>query len=297
MRRSAWLVAMVFAGLIAGPRTALRGGDSPVKQVSYTTGQNGSTLKWLPARGSQPGAVVRAAATARVPVVEPAGDAAASPPGTLRDASDGAKAKAAPPGKLNDDLLEKTPAATPLPKLSTEEPQLDLGLPKSLDPAKTIPDEEGLVARAPLKKDDCAEMEPLKPLNRDIVDDAKPKQGVFPPSCPMGKGAYLPRQWQPITFHWTASALCSKPNYWEDVQLERYGHTWGPWLQPLVSAGHFFLVFPAVPYAVGLFPPHECVYTLGYYRPGSCAPYMLDPLPLSVRAALAEGGVGPAWSS
>jgi hypothetical protein len=31
---------------------------------------------------------------------------------------------------------------------------------------------------------------------------------------------------------------------------------------------------------------------LGYYRPGSCAPYYLDPIPLSVRAALFEAG---AW--
>ena len=33
------------------------------------------------------------------------------------------------------------------------------------------------------------------------------------------------------------------------------------------------------------------MYTLGYYRPGSCAPYMLDPLPISVRAGLMEAGV------
>jgi hypothetical protein len=29
---------------------------------------------------------------------------------------------------------------------------------------------------------------------------------------------------------------------------------------------------------------------LGYYRPGSCAPYKIDPLPISVRAALYEAG-------
>jgi hypothetical protein len=44
---------------------------------------------------------------------------------------------------------------------------------------------------------------------------------------------------------------------------------------------------------MGLCPPRECQYTLGYYRPGSCAPYMLDPLPISIRAALFEAG---AWT-
>ena len=42
---------------------------------------------------------------------------------------------------------------------------------------------------------------------------------------------------------------------------------------------------------MGVEPPGECIYTLGYYRPGSCAPYMLDPFPLSVRGALFEGAV------
>jgi hypothetical protein len=62
-------------------------------------------------------------------------------------------------------------------------------------------------------------------------------------------------------------------------------------MQPILSAGHFFLTVPALPYAMGLFPPNECVYTLGYYRPGSCAPYMYDALPLSIRGMLYEGAV------
>ena len=74
--------------------------------------------------------------------------------------------------------------------------------------------------------------------------------------------------------------------------MERYGHMCGPWLQPFASGANFFLTFPILPYKMGLELPNECMYTLGYYRPGNCAPYMLDPIPLSVRAALFEGG---AW--
>ena len=81
------------------------------------------------------------------------------------------------------------------------------------------------------------------------------------------------------------------PAYFEDVHLEGYGHSWGPYLQPIISGGRFFLTVPILPYKMGLYPPGECIYTLGHYRPGNCAPYMLDPLPLSVRAAVAQGGV------
>jgi hypothetical protein len=97
--------------------------------------------------------------------------------------------------------------------------------------------------------------------------------------------------WCPVTFTWKASALCHKPLYFEDVQLERYGHSAGPLLQPLASAAQFYLLVPVLPYSMGLEPPGECLYSLGYYRPGSCAPYMLDPIPLSVRAGLAQAGV------
>jgi hypothetical protein len=38
-------------------------------------------------------------------------------------------------------------------------------------------------------------------------------------------------------------------------------------------------------------PPHECQYSLGYYRPGSCAPWMIPPIPLSLRGAVAETGI------
>lgn len=122
-------------------------------------------------------------------------------------------------------------------------------------------------------------------------------QGRLPVLCPMSteeRPAPSTRGWQPVTFTWKASALCHKPAYFEQVHVERYGHSVGPILQPLVSGAHFFLTVPILPYKMGLYPPTECIYTLGHYRPGSCAPYMLDPLPLSLRAALMQAG---AWTA
>ena len=114
-------------------------------------------------------------------------------------------------------------------------------------------------------------------------------------ACPLEHGAAPLRDtigWQPVTFTWKASGLCHKPLYFEQAHVERYGHSTGPITQPLVSGAMFFLTVPILPYEMGLHPPYECIYSLGYYRPGSCAPYYLEPVPLSLRAGLIEAG---AW--
>jgi hypothetical protein len=112
----------------------------------------------------------------------------------------------------------------------------------------------------------------------------------YPYECELDAPPYVQRHWAELTFLWRASALCHKPLYFEDVQLERHGHSWGPLAQPFVSSAHFFATVPVLPYKMGLKSPHECVYTLGHYRPGSCAPYMIEPVPISVRAALFQAG-------
>ncbi len=89
---------------------------------------------------------------------------------------------------------------------------------------------------------------------------------------------------------WKASAICHKPLYFEDEALERYGHSWGPYLDPIVSGAHFFSRLPVLPYCMGVTPPNECMYALGYYRPGNCAPYLIPPVPISCRGAVLEAG-------
>lgn len=112
----------------------------------------------------------------------------------------------------------------------------------------------------------------------------------YPHECSVSTGSLQPRQWCEITYNWKAAAICHKPLYFEQVQLERYGHSWGPFVQPIMSGAHFFGSIPILPYKMGIRTPNECVYTLGYYRPGSCAPYMIDPIPFTWRAALFETG-------
>ena len=113
----------------------------------------------------------------------------------------------------------------------------------------------------------------------------------IPERCGTGYESLRGRNFVPATVQWAASGLCHKPLYFEQVQLERYGHETGPVLQPLISTAHFFGNITLLPYKMGIHPPGECQYALGYFRPGNCAPYMMQPIPWSLRGAAAQAAV------
>jgi hypothetical protein len=113
----------------------------------------------------------------------------------------------------------------------------------------------------------------------------------LPFRCGSGYEPFEGRHFIDSTVQWKASGACHNPLYFEQVQLERYGHETGPVLQPLISSAHFLLTIPMLPYKMAINPPNECQYALGYYRPGDCAPYMVQPFPWSVRAGLVQAGV------
>lgn len=131
----------------------------------------------------------------------------------------------------------------------------------------------------------------LSTIGLDIAVDGQ-EGDDFPIECSLDGETFQPRHWAATTFEWKASNLCHKPLYFEDIHLERYGHEAGPFGQPLISGAHFFATLPILPYKMGLRTPNECVYALGYYRPGNCAPYLIDPIPFTLRAAIFEAG---AW--
>jgi hypothetical protein len=133
------------------------------------------------------------------------------------------------------------------------------------------------------------------PLNDLSEDDLCFVSGWWklPAECAIASNQQIDnysRGWMPSTLNWHASALCHKPLYFEQVQLERYGHTAGPFKQPFVSGAHFFGSVVMLPYKMALDAPWECEYALGYYRPGSCAPWHIPPFPFSPRAAMAQAG-------
>ncbi len=137
--------------------------------------------------------------------------------------------------------------------------------------------------------DECPDPNDM-PSILDVPYKIVPKPGEFPERCPLPEDDYLRKAPTPITFTWKASSLCYKPLYFEDVQLERHGHYCHPLLVPFTARARFWLTIPVLPYLMGVYPPNECIYDLGHYRPGDCAPNILNPVPISLRGGLIQAG-------
>ncbi|MEI6037158.1 MAG: hypothetical protein WCQ91_04435 [Planctomycetota bacterium] len=110
----------------------------------------------------------------------------------------------------------------------------------------------------------------------------------YPCECRLEGETFEPRRFAATMFTWKAAGYCHKPLYFEDWNLERYGHSRGWLADPFVSAAHFFVTLPVLPYKMGVELPWECVYPLGYYRPGNCAPWTCPAVPISVRGMAIE---------
>ncbi|QGJ69353.1 Hypothetical protein PBC10988_10270 [Planctomycetales bacterium 10988] len=139
----------------------------------------------------------------------------------------------------------------------------------------------------------------LKPIS-ELTTSITPSEGDLPPNCArdvmdrMNTPALsLQASRTPYmkSFAWVAPGLKHQPLYFEDAPLERYGQTISPFLQPVISGARFFAQVPMLPYKMALDPPHECQYTLGYFRPGSCAPVVRQQVPFDAKAAVVQGAV------
>ncbi len=107
---------------------------------------------------------------------------------------------------------------------------------------------------------------------------------------PVIEGAAMAsRPWLAFSYCWTAPSICHRPLYFEEPNLERYGHSAGCLLQPAISGAHFFTNLAVLPYKMGQDRCHECVYTLGHYRPGSCAPWQTPDCRVEPDAIFFEG--------
>lgn len=142
-----------------------------------------------------------------------------------------------------------------------------------------------------VKGDPCSNLCP-----RPKGDPCKPHQpGARVPECPeevtLGHGVYEGRAMDGVIFQWKASNLYHNPLYFEDPALERYGHTHHELLQPFMSAGKFSLQLVGLPYQMTIDPICKKMYTLGWYRPGDCAPYLHHQIPWNTEAAVRQAGV------
>jgi HEAT repeat protein len=100
-------------------------------------------------------------------------------------------------------------------------------------------------------------------------DYARAKMAAAGP--PQFQGLGYTRGFPAIGFGWDAPAVCFRPLYFEDINLERYGINYGC-CEILVSTGIFTKNVILLPYKILVQPGCENIYTLGYERPNNCIP-------------------------
>ncbi len=99
------------------------------------------------------------------------------------------------------------------------------------------------------------------------------------------------RSFTGVVYNWEAANFHYLPLYFQDPQLERYGHTYPCYLQPAASIARFGVQLIGMPYQMAIKPPCYPEYPLGWYRPGDVAPKLCYQIPWNTKAALVEAGV------
>jgi hypothetical protein len=110
----------------------------------------------------------------------------------------------------------------------------------------------------------------------------------FAGAASLGGGEAQP--WATKSFCWQSPSFYHRPLYFEQVNLERYGHYHHNWkIQSALSAAHFFGSVATWPLQLGAYHPCERVYTLGQYRPGNCNPNHKYLVPITWQGILKQG--------
>ena len=272
---------------------SIPGFDADLPDVGLPDGASMPELESVP---TEPSVVPDTALDSDVPITQDFEDAAPVPP-TVDEA--------APTAPVLEDVAPDAPNFEPAPATQTK-PTTPAVPRRTIDNSNFTPALPSVKPRdieAPYisagedprnrMRENCPPVSSLKPISQ-ITNDIAAAEGEFPNECTLGDEPFAGRNFQPICYSWAAPGLAINPLYFEEPALERYGHSACPIFQPIISAGHFVLTVPVLPWLMAIDPPNECQYVLGYYRPGECAPYVLDPIPFSVRAAVVEGGIATA---
>jgi hypothetical protein len=122
-----------------------------------------------------------------------------------------------------------------------------------------------------------ADVERIRPL-RAVGTAIAPPPGELPADVAERRFGTAPlisasadggRGWAESAYLWQSSALFYRPLYFEEPNLERYGHQAGCSLQPALSGAHFLVAVPALPIRMVFKRPWSTVYPLGHASPGS----------------------------
>ena len=140
------------------------------------------------------------------------------------------------------------------------------------------------------KSNPCANLCP-RPDGKPCDPEAESPVPTCPEEIQLSGAVFEGRAFSESMFCWTASDVYHNPLYFESPGLERYGHTHGDLIEPFVSVGKFGVQLLGMPYAMTIDPAWKKMYSLGYYRPGECAPKKYYQIPGNLNAALREAGV------
>lgn len=140
-------------------------------------------------------------------------------------------------------------------------------------PRPAFPAEEPTVQVDDSKPKEAPKPPPQKPLS-ELSIDIRPT-GASPANAAAEDHYLAPtevepneRGWNETVYFWQASNMAHQPLYFEQAYVERYGYNYRC-LQPVVSGIQFCGDFATLPAKMVVRRPGECVWTLGYGRPGS----------------------------
>ena len=196
-----------------------------------------------------------------------------------------------------DAVIEPAIGLADVPMIALADEPAAATPPRDRPPAgsRLRPRDSGIERRDAARRDPCGESlkackdalqflrdDDIASIDLDIRVGGTPGND-YPCECRLEGETFQPRRFASTTMTWKAAGYCHKPLYFEDWELERYGHSRGMFLDPFIAGAHFFVTLPILPYKAGMQAPWECVYPLGYYRPGSCAPWTVPGVPYSPR--------------
>jgi hypothetical protein len=122
------------------------------------------------------------------------------------------------------------------------------------------------------------------PLPMNVAGQTLP---ILAEQQPFRRGEFVDYgfDWQPEPI---GLEFCYQPLYFEEVNLERYGRSWGIF-QPYVSAVHFYRQIHRLPYYMFSQPARRCTYHAHWALPGYRIPCReRRPLHPSVAGVMAE---------
>ena len=145
--------------------------------------------------------------------------------------------------------------------------------------------QSGIVATAEVPeqitnaRDAVSEGAPIpKPITEITVDTrvdgeipVDQSEVLFTPPVPLHRGAMGRTEWTDVNFWWASSEFTHRPLYFDQVPLERCGHSRIRILQPAISGIHFFGTAAVLPYKMLVDFPFRQVSQLGAPRPGTYA--------------------------